>query len=345
VADRLEEYRAKRDPAQTPEPFGGEDAPAGNRFVIQQHDATRLHWDLRLEHEGTLPSWALPKGVPWTPERDHLAVRTEDHPLQYLDFSGQIPAGQYGAGRMFIWDAGTHEVVKWEDRKVIVDLHGERARGRYALFATRGKDWMIHRMDPPEDPSRTPPPTDLRPMEPVDGAPPKGKGWAWEADWLRVLVTNEPGDTRIADGSGDDVGDRFPELKRIGRAIGSTEVVLDGVVVDGGTGAVAARLEAAPSSARRLATDRPVQLVLVDVLWWEGYPVTDRPWVARRELLDSLELTGGPWSTPTAHVGAASDLLAAARGAGVGALMAKRTRSPYRPGTASDDWVRATTSG
>ena len=347
MADRLEAYRDKRDPAQTPEPFGGEEASTGNRFVIQQHDATRLHWDLRLEHDGTLPSWALPKGVPWTPERDHLAVRTEDHPLQYLHFHGQIPEGQYGAGRMFIWDEGTHDVLKWEDRKVIVDLHGQRARGRYALFATRGKDWMIHRMDPPEDPGRRPPPSDLRPMEPVGGDPPKGKGWAWEADWHghRVLVTNEPGDTRIADAEGNDVGDRFPELKRIGRAIGSTEVVLDGVVVDGGSGAVTARLKAAPSSVRRLANDRPVQLVLLDALWWEGYPIIERPWIERRELLDSLGLTGGPWSTPTARVGGGAELLAAARGAGVGTLVAKRVRSPYRPGETSEDWIRATTGG
>jgi DNA ligase D-like protein (predicted 3'-phosphoesterase) len=131
-----------------------------------------LHWDLRLEHEGVLLSWALPKCLPWDPEQDHLAVHTEDHPLQYLDFHGEIPEGSYGAGRMAIWDTGTYEPEKIEDGKVVVVLHGERAQGRYALFRTRGdRDWMIHRMDPPVDPERRHPPTDLRPMLPVAGLP------------------------------------------------------------------------------------------------------------------------------------------------------------------------------
>lgn len=346
MADPLDEYRAKRDPARTPEPFGDVAPEGGRRFVIQQHDATRLHWDLRIEHDGTLPSWALPKGVPWTPDQDHLAVRTEDHPLEYLRFHGEIPEGEYGAGRMTIWDEGTHDVVKWEDRKVVVDLRGRRARGRYALFATGSdgdRNWLIHRMDPPEDPTRRSPPTDLRPMRAVAGEPPSGPGWAWEACWAgrRVLLTNEPGDTRIAAGDGEDLGDRFPELRRMGRAIGATEVVLDGFVVDGGSGALAARLRAAPSSIRRLAADRPVQLVLFDVLWWEGHPVTERPWHERRDLLESLGLGGGPWSTPSAHVGDGTDVLAAARGAGVEALVAKRVDSPYHPGEANEDWIEA----
>jgi bifunctional non-homologous end joining protein LigD len=344
VADPLAEYRAKRHPGETPEPFGDVDPTTdGGRFVIQQHSATRLHWDLRLEHGGTLPSWALPRGVPWTPERDHLAVRTEDHPLEYLTFHGEIPEGQYGAGSMFVWDRGTHEVVKWEDRKVVVELHGAKARGRYALFHTGGRDgrdWMIHRMDPPDDPTRRPPPTGLRPMRPTPGDAPKGRGWAWEAHWsgCRVLVTNEPGDVRIADGTGADIGDRFPELRRIGRAIGATEVVLDGFVLDGG-GALGARLAASKSGVTRLAKDRPVQLVLLDVLWWEGHDVLGEPWTERRRRLDSLGLDGGPWSTPTAHVGGGAPVVAAARKAGLAALVAKRTASPYRPGEVSPDWV------
>ena len=149
---KLDDYRAKRSFGQTPEPG---DEPGGdgdgNRFVIQEHHATRLHWDLRLEHDGVLASWALPRGVPPAPDQDHLAVHTEDHPLAYLDFHGEIPEGQYGAGSMTIWDRGTYEVEKWEPKKVVVRFHGERVRGRYALFATRGKDWMIHRMDSPEE--------------------------------------------------------------------------------------------------------------------------------------------------------------------------------------------------
>ncbi len=156
---RLDEYERKRGRGSTPEPRAGKAPkrgkrrrPAGSRFVIQEHRARRLHWDLRLEHEGALASWALPSGLPADPSRNLKAVRTEDHPLEYLDFHGEIPAGSYGAGTMTIWDGGTYEAEKFEPAEVIVVLHGERARGRYALFQA-GKDerdWMIHRMDPPE---------------------------------------------------------------------------------------------------------------------------------------------------------------------------------------------------
>src|SRR6476646_9225003 len=120
----LAEYARKRDFAATPEPAGGgaggapADAP---RFVIQEHSATRLHWDLRLEHDGALASWAIPNGLPWAARDNRLAVHTEDHPLEYLDFHGEIPEGSYGAGTMTIWDHGTYELLKWDERKVEVE--------------------------------------------------------------------------------------------------------------------------------------------------------------------------------------------------------------------------------
>src|SRR3954454_8666497 len=149
MADRLRRYREKRDPAATPEPSGGEAAPEAEddrrRFVVQEHHARRLHWDLRLERDGVLASWAVPNGIPETPEENRKAVHTEDHPLEYLDFEGDIPAGQYGAGSMRVWDRGTYECHSWGPRKVVVTFRGERLRGRYALYATGGeRDWMIH---------------------------------------------------------------------------------------------------------------------------------------------------------------------------------------------------------
>src|SRR4029077_11501193 len=127
--DKLQAYRDKRDAARTTEPVpppgaAPSDQAPGGTFVIQEHHARRLHWDFRLERDGVLVSWALPKGVPNDPAVNHLAVHTEDHPLEYGSFEGQIPRGEYGGGEVTIWDHGTYQVVKWTPREVKVMLTG-----------------------------------------------------------------------------------------------------------------------------------------------------------------------------------------------------------------------------
>ena len=341
----LEEYKAKRDFKATPEPGGRKARKKADhaRFVIQQHSATRLHWDLRLERDGVLASWALPRGVPRDPKENHLAVHTEDHPIEYLEFHGEIPEGSYGAGTMTVWDSGTYDTEEWEDRKAVVVFHGGRVRGKYALFATRGKDWMIHRMDPPEDPDRALPPKDLRPMTATPGRLPRGRGWAFEVEWTgrRALVVNEPGLTTISDSGGNDVSTAFPEVRRIGRALGATEVVLDGVITASDEESIARRIAAkSDSTVRRLARDHPASYVVFDLLWCDGRAVSGEPWTQRRELLDGLGLAGEAWSVPAAHVGDGAALREAAQGQGVEALIAKRTKSIYRPGQQSKDWLR-----
>ncbi|KRC35476.1 ATP-dependent DNA ligase [Oerskovia sp. Root918] len=171
--DRLETYRAKRDASRTPEPVPGtaepaDGSPGGNSFVIQEHHARRLHWDFRLEHDGVLVSWALPRGEPTDTKQNHLAVQTEDHPLAYGSFEGTIPAGEYGGGEVTIWDAGTYELEKWrDDEEVIVTLHGEQhGTRRLALIHTGGhqersssgsasraeeNSWLIHLMAPRDE--------------------------------------------------------------------------------------------------------------------------------------------------------------------------------------------------
>src|SRR5947209_6897488 len=151
MAEKLRDYRRKRDFKATPEPSGSEaDGAPRARFVIQEHHARRLHWDLRLERDGVLASWAIPNGIPQDPKDNRKAVHTEDHPIEYIDFEGDIPKGEYGAGTMKVWDAGTYECHKWRDDEAIVTFHGRRVNGRYALFRAGDdpKDWMNHRMDP-----------------------------------------------------------------------------------------------------------------------------------------------------------------------------------------------------
>ncbi|MBN2333939.1 non-homologous end-joining DNA ligase [Candidatus Bathyarchaeota archaeon] len=148
---RLDEYYAKRDFSRTPEPAGGYSPGTGNGFVVQRHQARRLHFDLRLERDGVLVSWAVPKGVPPEPGERRLAVMTEDHPLEYGGFEGTIPEGQYGAGSVEIWDHGFYVPVKWMKDKIEVVLAGNRLKGRYELvrFEKAGeKEWLLFKKPP-----------------------------------------------------------------------------------------------------------------------------------------------------------------------------------------------------
>ncbi len=363
--DKLASYRRKRHFDRTSEPPGEEDSRRGardpeaqsvasGRFVVQQHDATNLHWDLRLEHEGVALSWALPRGVPQLPDRkaNRLAVHTEDHPVKYLTWSGEIPKGEYGGGTMTIWDQGTYEATKLSDSEVIARFDGKRMAGSYALFKTKGKNWMIHRIDPPLDAEREPFPGEMRPMQAVRGElPPDGDDWAFEIDWagLRTLVWVEPGHIKrsLSRGMDEETVFRFPEIRRMARAIGHLEVVLDGEIVMLGEDGVPDRKAllrrkraGSRSVAERMARERPATLQLYDVLFFDGRSTLELPYAERREILAGLELDGRAWATPSNHNGAGGPLLEAAAVRGLPGLVSKRTDGTYRPGRRSGDWVK-----
>lgn len=328
----LDRYQEMRDFQKTPEP--GTDEPPGiseheaagrPRFVVQEHHATALHWDFRLERDGVLVSWAVPKGIPPDPRVNHLAVHTEDHPLSYFDFEGDIPAGEYGGGRVMLWDRGTYETEKWSEREVMVVLHGERASGKHVLFRTGGKNWMIHRMDPPVDPTRELVPDDLRPVEAtaVDRLP-DGEGWlcsvAWGGD--EVVVAVEGGRATAWGGGragrGDGAADlgRWPVLRRFAAAQSATQLV------------VAGQLVPAPAG--------PGHVLLVDdLLFLDGHRTTSLGFGDRRHLLGALDLEGTArddeapgWKTaPVYDDGAA--VLDAARAQGWRGVLCRRAESPW----------------
>jgi bifunctional non-homologous end joining protein LigD len=350
----LTDYRSKRDFTQTPEPAGDSRAePEGGRFVIQEHHARRLHWDLRLERDGVLASWALPRGLPTDPRRNHLAVRTEDHPLEYLDFEGDIPAGSYGAGTMKIWDRGTYTVRSWEPDKVVVTLEGRRAHGQFALFRTRGDDWMIHRMGAPEDPTREPLPDHVEAMLPTEGRLPRVlESWALEPMWtgLRALVYTSEGRARVETTTGDDLLARFPELRAAGAAFGAVEAVLDGEVVltiDGrtDTDALAARLEEqSVSRIRRLSHEHPAVLAIADVPWFEGHSIAQMPFSERRAVLDSIDLSENAVQIVRPLQGDAASVRAVARETGLFGISARRLDARYEHGRKSRGWRLETVS-
>ena len=149
VEESMKKYQKKRDFSRTGEPEGAAGGSGGgNYFVIQEHHAHRLHYDLRLERDGVLKSWAVPKGVPEAAGEKHLAVAVEDHPLEYGRFEGEIPSGEYGAGTVAIWDNGTYDTKHWDEDKIEFFLHGRRLAGPYVLvkFKRAGKnEWLVFR--------------------------------------------------------------------------------------------------------------------------------------------------------------------------------------------------------
>lgn len=266
--DRLEKYRSMRDGSKTPEPVPAEPAADsdGFSFVIQEHHARRLHYDFRLEHDGVLVSWALPKGVPTDTKTNHLAVQTEDHPVEYGSFEGRIPAGEYGAGEVTIWDAGSYELEKWRDgEEVIVVLHGEKhGTHRYALIHSGGEgraenNWLIHLMkeQPGEEhQSKTDdaaPATRAKPAARTAGRPPSPmlatlgsttdgsfddeSEWAFEMKWdgVRAIAevrggSTKQGEVRLFSRNGVDISVSYPELDELLQAV-QGDAVLDGEIV------------------------------------------------------------------------------------------------------------------
>jgi len=363
-ADKLERYRGKRDFAKTPEP-GGDAAPGTGelpRFVVQEHHATRLHWDLRLQHDGVLASWAIPNGIPPTPQENRLAVRTEDHPLEYLGFHGEIPKGEYGAGTMEIWDEGTYETHKFEDSKVEVTFHGERLRGRYGLFpigkrASGGgsdNDWMIHRMDPPaplaDGRAREPMPERIVPMLAEAGKPPRDESrWSYEVKWdgVRAIAYVRPGRLRLESRNLNEITDSYPEIRGILLDLGMHEAVLDGEIVafDEAGKPSFERLQSrmhvtSPNAVKRLSKSSPVVYAIFDLLHLDGETLMGLPYEQRRARLERLEITGPAWRVPAAHPGAGERLLRVTREQGLEGVVAKRLDSRYEPGRRTGAWIK-----
>ena len=279
------------------------------------------------------------------PTGSRSAPRTIRSPIS--TFEGEIPAGEYGAGTMSIWDAGTYSAEKLRDDEVIAEFDGERMRGRYALFQTRGKNWMIHRIDPPLDPEREPLPEDARPMLSRRGELPAGtEGWAFEIAWggLRTLLWCEPGHILRSHSRGLDPETVaiFPELRRIARALGSIEALLDGEIVVLGRRRGAGCSAAASTEAGRLGGSGEEAGALL-----AGDDHAVRPALPRRaqadrralhrpalRALEELGLAGAAWQTPAFHRGDGAALLEAARGRGLAGIVAKRLRKPL-PGRAA----------
>lgn len=349
--EALREYQRKRSFEKTPEPRGNRKRGSGGkaRFVVQEHHARRLHWDLRLERDGVLASWALPRGIPDTPDENHLAVHTEDHPLEYLAFEGEIPAGEYGGGAMTVWDRGTYEAEKFLDDKVVFRLDGERVQGRFALFQTKGKDWMIHRMDPP-DHETDPMPKSVKPMAAtLSTLPADLDAWGFEIKWdgVRAVAYGEVGRLRLFGRNLNDITRQYPEIRPLMNDLGSRRVVLDGEIVafDENGRPRFERIQprihvAADADIRHLQRTVPVVYVIFDLLYLDDRSLMRQSYEERRRQLADLGLGGPNWQVPDYQRGDGDVLLDASRAQGLEGIVAKRLTSTYRPGSRTREWLK-----
>jgi len=331
----LDEYRRRRKPGKTPEPFGDVKGDGQRlRFVVQRHAARRLHYDFRLERGGALASWAVPKGVPLRRGERHLAVHVEDHPLEYADFEGTIPAGEYGAGTVEIWDSGTYELVEEKrDGGLTVQLHGSRLDGAWTLVPAHldgnPKNWLLLRKDGARECAAPYSPMLATASERL----PSGDGWVYEPKWdgFRALVTVAGGEVTLTSRNGNDLTERFREVARAAQlGIRAADAVLDGEICaldEQGRSRFSLLQEGSGSLA----------LVLFDLLELDSQPLLDAPLRERRARLEALVEPGGQvLVSPQFDDGEA--LLTAARAQELEGVVAKRADSSYRPGRRSTDW-------
>jgi bifunctional non-homologous end joining protein LigD len=336
---KLGAYKRKRDPARTPEPFGGTTHDGAPIFVVQKHAARRLHYDFRLERGGVLASWAVPKGVPLEHGAKALAVHVEDHPLEYATFAGEIPAGQYGAGTVEIWDHGTYELLEEKrDGGLTVRLHGERLEGVWTLVPAHldGKEqnWLILRKRD-ADGAATEPARRYKPMLAtlVDELP-RAADWLYEVkfDGYRAIAYVRGGGCELRSRTDNDLTQRFREV-----ASAIDRATLDDAVLDGEVCALDER--GRPSfSAMQTGKGRLVYYAF-DCLEARGEPLVDRPLEERRERLSEL--------VRPSKVVIVSDgfddgeaLLRAVMDQGLEGIVAKRRGSRYAQGKRTRDWLK-----
>ncbi len=336
VADRLAKYRSMRDAAKTPEPVP-EAKPVtgqGNSFVIQEHHARRLHYDFRLERDGVLVSWAVPKNLPETTSVNHLAVHTEDHPLEYGSFEGVIPKGEYGAGKVIIWDSGTYDAEKFRDDEVIVNLHGSKISGRYALIQTNGDQWLAHRMKDQQVFEFD----EIKPMLATHGsvAGLKPSQWAFEGKWdgYRLLVDIDHGALAVRSRRGRDVTKEYPQLRSLAADLADHHVVLDGeaVVLDPSGVPSFHEMQNRGRGAR-------VEFWAFDVLYLDGRSLLRAKYQDRRKLLETLA-GGTDLIVPELLPGGGAQALAHSADRGWEGVVAKRRDSSYQPGRRSASWIK-----
>jgi DNA ligase D-like protein (predicted ligase)/DNA ligase D-like protein (predicted polymerase)/DNA ligase D-like protein (predicted 3'-phosphoesterase) len=347
--EQLKTYAKKREFSKTPEPAPLTAEEGVNRFVVHRHHATRLHYDLRLEKDGVLQSYAVPKGLPPRPGIKRLAVQTEDHPVEYLGFEGTIPKGEYGGGDMWVFTSGRYEVTKEKKDSRYIRLSGRGLTGEYRIIPTRGRENLLERVDAPQTDWLVEPIefmlAELSPKVPTIG------DWLYEVKWdgIRAMVALDEGVVRIRSRNQRDITAAFPELVTAEASFRATCGLFDCEIVcldPAGRpvfkDVINRMRQTSEGAAARAKAKHPAVCYVFDCLYLDGRPLVGEPIERRREwMADAIKKDSSYRVSQTVEDGPA--LFSAAREAGLEGIMAKRLGSVYTPGRRSDAWLKIKT--
>jgi DNA ligase D-like protein (predicted ligase)/DNA ligase D-like protein (predicted 3'-phosphoesterase) len=347
--EQLETYSSKRSFEKTPEPPPAPVIGRGNAFVVHRHHASRLHYDLRLEQKGVLKSWAVPKGLPPRPGIMRLAVNVEDHPLEYVNFEGAIPKGEYGGGMMWKFAQGTYEITKQKKDGFYFRLQSRELNAEYRANHTKENQWLVERVDTPQ--------TDwlrerIQPMlARTAEQPPQSPDYLFELKWdgLRSLVVLDEGEMRIYGRNRMDFTKQFPELLVPEQAFRATSAVFDGEIVcleaDGKPhfrNVIHRMQQNSEGSIERARAKHPAVCYLFDCLYLDGRPIVNEALTRRREWLADAVRKDSPFRvSELVEDGVA--FLEAVKSMGLEGIMAKQRNSPYQAGKRSDAWIKIKT--
>ena len=344
--EQLESYSKKRSFEKTPEPPPTEITGRGSAFVLHRHHASRLHYDLRLEQGGVLKSWAVPKGLPPRPGIKRLAVNVEDHPLEYVNFEGAIPKGEYGGGMMWKFAQGRYEITRQKKDGFYFRLQSRELTAEYRTYQTKDNQWLLERVDNPQ--------TDwLRgPIEPMlarsADKPPDSADYLYEVKWdgLRAMISLDEGEIRIRGRNGTDYTKQFPELLIPEQAFRATSALFDGEIVcleaDGRPvfqNVIHRMQQKTEGGIERARVKFAAVCYVFDCLYLDGRSIVNEPLTRRREWLeDAIKKDSAYRVSGVVEDGPA--FFEAVKQMGLEGIVAKQRTSTYQPGKRSDAWLK-----
>jgi bifunctional non-homologous end joining protein LigD len=344
--EQLDAYTKKRDFKKTPEPAGEVNLRGNNNFVVHRHHASHLHYDLRLEQDGVLKSWAIPRGLPPRPGIRRLAVQTEDHPLAYLKFDGKIPKGQYGAGEMWIYALGKYQITKEKKDGFYFRLTSKELTGEYRMHKTKEKEYLLERVDDPQIDYIN---MFIEPMlSEVRNDPPKGDDYVYEVKWdgIRALIAYEEGQLKIHTRNKNEITAQFPELNAGEKAFRATNALFDAEIVcldESGKPVFKKVINRLMSKGETViqknSKTNPCYCYIFDCLYLDGRSLINEPLAKRKDWLKDVVRFDTPYRV-SEYVTDGESLLAAAREHGLEGIMAKKRDSKYFPGKRSDCWYK-----